>query len=176
MTLLGIVWNLSCIVPSLMMSGLWPAYQREWEVLALGTLNITALQLMSSQAACHELCLKLDKNYVWNPQSESSAIFTALSDFNTRVSPEDQIHSFGETSPRQQSLSQAIDSCTIGNIKSRKANNTHFQAHINHTTASGAGSWLHAVLAKALGTADMVDPLVFHIYLLTSKAAWQSTA
>ena len=47
---------------------------------------------LSSQAACHKLCLKLDKNYVWNPQSEDTGIFTALSDFNTRVSPDDQIH------------------------------------------------------------------------------------
>ena len=83
----------------------------------------------------------------------------ALIDFNTKVKPDQQIEENVDTCPRQQTLSHAIDSNTLETIHEASRNNVHFQAHINHTTASGAGSWLHTVPAKALGTD--VDPLLF---------------
>ena len=56
-------------------------------------------------------------------------------------------------------LSQHIDDHTLELIREDNLINPHFQAHLNHTTTSGAGSWLHAVPAKALRTD--VDPLLF---------------
>ena len=53
----------------------------------------------------------------------------------------------------------AIDKQILDLIKEDSRIDLHFQAQINHTTASGAGSWLHAVPAKALRTD--VDPLLF---------------
>ena len=54
--------------------------------------------------------------------------------------------------PRQQDLSHLIDMHTLESIRNHNNNNKYFQAHINHTTASGAGAWLHTVPSKALGT------------------------
>ena len=64
-----------------------------------------------------------------------------------------------ESCPRQQSLSHEIDSCTFEKIKLSNANNVHFKAHLNHTSASGAGSWLHITPSEALGT--HVDPELY---------------
>ena len=114
---------------------------------------------LSSQAACRDFCSKLDIKYKWDPNDRQSDSYAALSDFNNRVLSGDKLQLNGDTCPRQQKMSQAIDSCSLSTIKESEANNIHFQAHLNHTTASGAGSWLHAVPAKALGT--HVDPLLF---------------
>ena len=64
-----------------------------------------------------------------------------------------------DESPRQQLLSQVIDDHVLETLREKSRNDTHFQAHLNLTTASGAGSWIHAVPAKALGT--HVDPTLY---------------
>ena len=61
--------------------------------------------------------------------------------------------------PRQQTLSHAMDICTMDTIREGRLNDDHFQAHLNLTTSSGAGSWLHAVPSRALGTS--VDPQLY---------------
>ena len=87
--------------------------------------------------------------------------FIALQDFNSKVNQEDQLPASLDPSPRQQVLSQAIDRRTLCCIKESAANNVYFRAHLNLTSASAAGSWLHTVPAKALGT--HVDPLLFRV-------------
>ena len=75
------------------------------------------------------------------------------------MEPNRQIQSIGETCPRLQVLSQAIDDHTLGLIKESWSNNIHYLAHLNLITASGAGFWLHAVPSTALLTP--VDSLLY---------------
>ena len=115
---------------------------------------------MFSQIACQDLCRKLDPSYSKDHDSTKANVLSAIFDINTKVNQNQRLE--GEivnTSPRQQVLSQAIDSQTLCTIREGSPNNTRFQAHLNHTTASGAGSWLHVVPAKALRTD--VDPLLY---------------
>ena len=107
---------------------------------------------LSSQVACQELCVKLDSLYNWDPNNETSNSFVALRDVNTRVSHNNQLQLVEGSSPRQQTLSHNMDSHTLQSIRSNAHNNVYFQAHLNHTGASGAGTWLHTVPSKALGT------------------------
>ena len=72
---------------------------------------------------------------------------------------DDQFQPNDEMHPQQQLLSQAIDNLTFDNIREANNNNIHYKAHLNLITTSGAGSWLHAIPSKALGT--HVDPLLF---------------
>ena len=83
----------------------------------------------------------------------------ALNDLNNRINPEKRLQLEENSRPRQQVLSQLIDSHTLDTIRDSARNNPHFQAHLNLTTASRAGSWLHAVPSKALGT--HVDPMLY---------------
>lgn len=83
--------------------------------------------------------------------------YAALTDLNDRVNPEKRLQLDDDACPRQQVLSQYIDSHTLDTIRECARNNTRFQAHLNLTTASGAGSWVHTVPSKALGT--HVDPI-----------------
>ena len=114
---------------------------------------------LSSQASCHELCNKLDSNHTWNPNDESSDCYAALMDYNNKVQPDNKLQLSEDPCPRQQLLSKFIDDQLLDTIREESSTNTHFQAHLNLTTASGAGSWLHAVPAKALGT--HVDPSLY---------------
>ena len=140
----------------------WSLASLSTKMGGLGLRNVeqhSAAAFLSSQAACHELCSKLDPNYKWDPTNSETDSFKALIDINSKVSPEAHLLVNAENHPRQQVLSHAIDSCTLGKLRDAAANDTRYQAHLNLTTASGAGSWLHTVPAKALGT--HVDPLLF---------------
>ena len=44
-----------------------------------------------------------------------------------------------------------MDKHTLETIRSQNRN-VYFQAHLNHTTAAGAGAWLHTVPSTAIGT------------------------
>ena len=107
---------------------------------------------ISSQTACHELCTKLDPNHSWDPNIPQTDSFKALRDFNDRVSPDNKLQFDDNTCPRQQTLSHAIDSHTLESIREFNKNDVRFQAHLNHTSASGAGLWLHSIPSKALNT------------------------
>ena len=128
----------------------------------LGLRNVethSPAAFISSQAACHELCTGLDPNHTWNPNDRNTDSYTALKDLNARVNHDHNFQLNEDTRPRQQILSQSIDSHTLDIIREGARNNTHFQAHLNLTTSSGAGSWLHTVPSKALGT--HVDPILY---------------
>ena len=141
----------------------------EWTLATLSTkmggLGLRKTELhspaafLASQAACHEVCPKIDPNYKWDPNNTQTDCFKALTDFNDRVEVERQIQSIEDTCPRQQVLSQAIDDHTLIAIREDRSNDTHYLAHLNLITTSGAGSWLHAVPSSALAT--NVDPLLF---------------
>ena len=117
----------------------------------------------SSQAACKELCYKLDPHYSWDPRSQQNDSYVALRDLNARVSPDKQLQPDVALSPRQQTLSEAIDIHTLDKIKEENQRNVHYMAHLNLTSASGASSWLHAVPSKALRT--NVDGQLFSIMI-----------
>ena len=143
--------------------------ESEWTLATLSTrmggLGLRSTELhspaayLASQVACHELCSQLDENFIWDPNNDQTDTFTALTEFNHRVKPDKQIQSFSEPNPRQQDLSKAIDELTLSTLKDSKINDKHYQAHLNLISASGAGSWLHAVPSRSLST--HVDPLLF---------------
>ena len=131
----------------------------------LGGLGLRSTELhspaafLSSQIACKDLCPKLDPYYVWDSNDQDSNTYNALNAFNTLVEPEKTLQSINDASHRQQIMSQAIDESTLRDIKESRPNDTHFKAHLNLITASGASSWLHAIPSKAIGT--YVDPLLY---------------
>ena len=94
--------------------------ESEWSLASLSTkMGCLGLRntehhspaaFISSKVACHDLCLKLDTNYVWDPTNTHTDFYTALTDFNISVEPSEQLILDGGTHPRQQALSQAIDS------------------------------------------------------------------
>ena len=71
--------------------------ESEWSLAGLSTkmgglgLRNTELHspaaFLSSQAACHELCTKLDPKHTWNPNDNNTDSYTALRDLNARVNP-----------------------------------------------------------------------------------------
>ena len=107
---------------------------------------------LASQLACRNLCSKLDRHYTQDQDSTQANITSAIESVNTKVKQDQQLQGNLEIHPRQQVLSQVIDSFTLDTIREGASNKVRFQAHINHTTASGAGSWLHAVPSEALRT------------------------
>ena len=131
----------------------------------MGGLGLRKVELhssaafLSSQAAIHELCSELDPSHTWDPSDSDSDSHKALTDFNTRVKFENQQLLNNDSRPRQQALSQDIDSQILASIRESAGTSVHFQAHLNLTTSSGAGSWLHTIPSKALGT--HVDPILF---------------
>ena len=115
---------------------------------------------ISSQAACRELCSKLDPKYRSDYESTKSHIVSAIRDFNSAVNPEQRLEgNVIEQCPRQQTLSQAIDTYSLSLMQEAVKEDVSFQAHLNHTTASGAGSWLNILPSKALRT--NADPLLY---------------
>ena len=95
---------------------------------------------LSSQIACRELCKEVDPHYRTDQEHTHNDFTLALSDYNTKVKPDQQIEENVDMCPHQQTLSHAIDCNTLETIREASTNNVHYQAHINHTTASGAGS------------------------------------
>ena len=81
------------------------------------TEHHSSAAFLSSQAACRDLCIKLDPNYVSIPDDRQTDSYRALSDYNTKVSPEDMLQGNLDSCPRQQSLSQNIDKFTMAIIK-----------------------------------------------------------
>ena len=134
----------------------------EWSLASLSTkmgglgvrsvVHHSPAAFLASQIACHNLCIKLDPHHICNIADQQSDSHAALRDFNARVSPDSQLKINEHTALKQQTLSQAIDSRTMETIREANQTNVYFQAHLNHTSASGSGSWLHAVPSKALRT------------------------
>ena len=128
------------------------------------TENHSPAAFFSSQVSCLELCGKLDQNHTSSLSNTVSDSYKALVDYNHKVDEKDQLQPNGDTYPRQQLLSHAIDQQTMRHIREGKKNDIHFQAHLNLTTASGAGAWLHTVPSRALGT--QVDTQLFRTMIL----------
>ncbi len=132
----------------------------EWKLATLttrlGGLGLRSAALHSSaafyasQAACHEQCQKLDPNYTWDCTGSSSDATVARAACNANMAPEARIQTNANDAPGQQKLSKAIDDNSLAQIKDARHDDVKFQAHLRHTTASGAGQWLHTLPAKAL--------------------------
>ena len=90
-------------------------------------------------------------------------INSALCDYNARVELNNRLLTIEDTCPRQQALSHAIDSQILKTIR-EESHNIYTQAHLNLTTASGAGSWLNSIPSKALGT--HIDPSLYRTTIL----------
>ena len=141
----------------------------EWSMAGLSTkmggLGLRNVELhspaafLSSQAACHDMCSKLDSRHTWDPNDVTTDCHAALMDYNNRVKPDQKIQLNEDSRPRQQFLSQNIDDKILDTIREESRTNTRFLAHLNLTSASGAGSWIHTIPSKALGT--HVDPLLY---------------
>lgn len=145
----------------------------EWSLATLSTklggLGLRSVEhhssaaFISSQVACHKFCVELDPKYKWDPTDSQADIVIALNDFNSKVCTENQLPTNIDPCPRQQQLSQAIDNKSYNGIKEKSINNVYQKAHLNLTSTSAAGSWLHIVPAKALGT--HVDPLLYQVMI-----------
>ena len=144
-------WSLACL--STKMGGLGLRSTKQHSPAAF----------LSSQLSCRELCKSLDPHYTQDQVDTLENINAALIDYNNKVNQDQKLEVISEPPPRQQALSQAIDDHTLSEVKEVKENDIYFQAHINLTTASGAGSWLHAVPSKALRT--NVDPLLYRMMI-----------
>ena len=116
------------------------------------TEHHSSAAFLASQAAVRDLCIKLDPKYASIPDGQQIDFETALLDYNSKVNADSKLQDNIDSYPRQQVLSQNIDQCTMETVRNKYRNNVHFQAHLNLTTVSGAGSWLHATPSKALGT------------------------
>ncbi|CAL4144301.1 unnamed protein product [Meganyctiphanes norvegica] len=134
----------------------------EWSLASLSTkmggLGLRTTEhhspaaFLSSQIACQELCAKLDPHHTWDPLSHETESYAALMDINERVGLEHQLQLNDNNCPRQQTLSQLIDKHTLDTIRDNNYNNIYCKAHLNLTSNSGAGAWLHTVPSTALGT------------------------
>ena len=131
-------WTLACLTTKLGGLGL------------RSTAQHSSAAFFASQAACRELCLKVDPNYVWDCTSAASSTTAALADCNSKMAPESRVRADATDAPTQKELSKAIDACTLTQLKASKLDDTKYQAHLNHTTTSGAGQWLHTAPSKAL--------------------------
>ena len=92
----------------------------------------------------------MSPNYVWDCASAASTTTAALANCNSKMGPESRVHANATDAPSQKELSKAIDNCTLKQLKASKIDDTKYQAHLNHTTASGAGQWLRTIPSKAL--------------------------
>ena len=141
----------------------------EWSLASLSTkmggLGVrnteqhSSAAFLASQSACKDLCKKLDPSYVTNPVNQWTDCHSAIADYNTKVALPDVLNINAESCPRQQVLSHNIDRNTLKSLKEGEASNKYLKAHLNLTTASGAGSWLNVIPSKALGT--HVDPEIY---------------
>ena len=135
--------------------------ESEWELATLATslggLGLRSTEMHSpaaffaSHAACNELCSKVDPQFTWTVNDSISDVHAALSSCNSRTRSESQVSPDSSERPSQKQLSKAIDACTLARLKVTKQNDTRFLAHLNHTSASGANQWLHALFSEALG-------------------------
>jgi hypothetical protein len=66
------------------------------------------------------------------------------------MAPDARIPANADETLEQQELSEAIDNNSLAQLKEARRDDTKFQAHLMHTTASGAGQWLHTLPNKAL--------------------------
>ena len=142
----------------------------EWSLATLSTklggLGLRSVErhspagFLASQESCHASCRKIDNCYVWNPSDAQSDVFAAGHDYNIEVEPSDQITN---TIPRQQHLSASLDKHQLLQLRERRRNDCHYQAHLNHIGSSGASQWLHVLPSKALRTS--VDPQLFRVMI-----------
>jgi len=131
----------------------------EWSLATLTTklgglgLRSTATHspaaFFASQSVCHNLCSKVDHHYTFDATSEHShttAARVACVPFLTTEQAN------GEEVPKQRDISKAIDAASLAQLRASKQEDLLYQSHLNLTTTSGAGAWLHAMPSKALHT------------------------
>ena len=107
----------------------------EWSLANLSTkmgglglrsvVNHRSAAFLSSRIACRELCSRLDSKYEWDINIPTSDSHQALIDYNNSVEANSKFHPSDELIPRQQTLSQAIDSHVLATLK-----DTFKQIHI----------------------------------------------
>ena len=99
---------------------------------------------LSSAAATQELCQQLDAHY-------TAAIRETVTAYNAEVLPADRVSSPVPTPTRQQQLSQALDRNTLAQLSAPAPGREAYRAHLQLLQQPGAGAWLHAPPAEALG-------------------------
>ena len=103
---------------------------------------------LASHSSCHELCKELDPNHTQDSSSPTSAVTAARTAYNAKVPATEQLTSPPTTALSQQELSAALDSHTLTEQQEHRSDDKR-RAHLNLTSASGAGQWLHVQPSKA---------------------------
>ena len=106
---------------------------------------------MASRSSCHDLCLQLDRNHIWEIGTTDSALHVAMQDYNSKVQVSDRLTELSTSEPPlQKTLSKALDASMHSFLSNPAQADLARRAHLNLTSASGAGQWLHAIPTKAL--------------------------
>ena len=81
----------------------------EWSLSSLSTkmgglglrsaAHLSSAPFLSSQAACHEMCAKIDANYTWDRCNGNTDGYAALNAYNARVSPEKRMQTIENSCP-----------------------------------------------------------------------------
>ena len=113
---------------------------------------------VASVSATRDLCSALDANYqVTNPTLDLT-----LDLFNPQaVLVADRVSTPLPPSLRQQQLSQALDRAEVARLSAPGAGREAYRAHLQLPQQPGAGAWLQAPPAEALGL--HVDAALFRI-------------
>ena len=104
-----------------------------------------------------KFCQKLDPNHQWEMHDAGSALSAACSDFNSAVADDSRITLNASAPVRQKTLSEALNNRTLVHLKHNS--DACCRAHLELTSASGAGQWLHTVPNSAHRKA--IDPLQY---------------
>ncbi len=133
------------------------------------TLHHSSAAFLSSRAACHSLCRKLDSEHVWEITNPDSAAARALATYNNNAAASDRLVAPFDDHPKQRALSNALNEHTREQLKTAPSSDPYRGAHLELTSTESAGRWLHTLPSKA--THNNVEPLLFK----TSLQRWLRT-
>jgi hypothetical protein len=150
------------------LSGLHPD-DRQWlqATLAskLGGLGLRSARAhgdaayLASRSSCHGLCAELDPQHKWEVTDPQSAAAGAVRSFNEKVSPCNRVPPLVPEKLKQQTLSKALDTATLEELKATAGTDLPLKAHYELLQEPSAGAWLLAVPNQSFGNA--VAPPLF---------------
>ncbi len=127
--------------------------QDEWTLATLssklGGLGLRSARrhscaaFLASRTACQTLCQDLDPNHTLDAASPTSAATAALTAYNAAVDADARLDALPADGLRQKELSTALDNTTLTQQRSAEPSDDRRRAHLDLTSASGAGQWLH---------------------------------
>ena len=106
-------------------------------------LRHSCAAFLASRTSCQDLCKELDPAHTTDTTSPSPTVAAALADYNATVHADARLDTLPAEALRQQQLSTALDDHTLSQQRSTDHSDELRRAHLNLTSASGAGQWLH---------------------------------